>query len=93
MDRESKRTMRNGCLPAWEAYHKTLCDAQTARGQFLLKGLFATIKSLKNRICYQAREWNIRLCPHAARLGTAATPDDPVYPGICATLRSRNTGY
>jgi hypothetical protein len=63
MDRESMRTMRNGCLPPWEAYHRALCIAQAARGHFLLKGFIATTKSLKNRICYQAREWNIRLCP------------------------------
>jgi len=63
MDRENKKTMRNGCLPPWEAYHRALCDAQAARGRFLLKGFFAITKSLKNRICYQTREWNIRLWP------------------------------
>ena len=63
MDRESKTTMRNRYLPPWEAYHRALCDAKVSRGHFLRKGFFATTKSLKNRICYQAREWNIRLCP------------------------------
>ena len=63
MDSESKRTRRSDCLPPWKAYHRALCDAQDARGHFLRKGYFATTKALKNRICYQAREWNIRLCP------------------------------
>lgn len=63
MDRESMKSMRNGCLPPWEAYHRALCDAQAARGYFLLKGIFTTTKLLKNRICYQAREWNIPLWP------------------------------
>ncbi len=62
MDRKRKRTKCSGCLPPWEAYHRALCDAQAARGHFLRKGFFATITSLKNRICYQAREWNIRIC-------------------------------
>jgi hypothetical protein len=63
MDRERKRTERSGCLPPWEVYHRALCDAQSARGHFILNGLVATAKSLKNRICYLSREWNIRLCP------------------------------
>ena len=63
MDRERKRTKRSGYLPPWEEYHRALCDAQAARGHFLLNGFFATTKSLKNRICNQAREWNIRLRP------------------------------
>ena len=63
MDRESMKSMRNGSLPPWEAYHKALFIAQAARGRFLLKGFLATAKSLKTRICYQARVWNLRLCP------------------------------
>jgi len=63
MDRESKRAVRKGCLPPWEAYHRALCDARAARGHFLLKGFLATTRSLKNRICYQVHEWNIRFCP------------------------------
>ena len=62
MDREIMRTMRNGCLPQWEAYHRILCDAQAARGHFLLKVFFALSKALKNRVCYQVRYWNIRFC-------------------------------
>ena len=63
MDRESKRTVCNGCLPPWEAYHRALCDAQAARGYFLIEVFSATTKSLKNRICNQARELNIPLWP------------------------------
>jgi hypothetical protein len=63
MDRKGKRIRRSGCLLPWDAYHRALCDAQAARRHFLLKGLFTTTKSLRDRICYQAREWNIRFCP------------------------------
>lgn len=61
MDRESMKSISNVSFPPWEAYHKALCDAQTARGHFLLKVFLATAKLLKTRICYQAREWNIRI--------------------------------
>jgi hypothetical protein len=74
MDRKTKSAMHNGCLPPWEAYHRALCDAQAARGHLLRKGLSAARKSLKNRICYQARVWHIRLCPLLCYCGTAATP-------------------
>ena len=63
MDRKRNRAMHKGCLPPWEAYHRALCDAQAARGHFLRKGFFAITEALKKRICYKAREWNIRLCP------------------------------
>jgi hypothetical protein len=63
MDKENKRSMCNVCLLPWKAYHTVLCDAQVARAHFLLKGFFATARFLKNRICYQAQEWNIRFCP------------------------------
>jgi hypothetical protein len=45
MDMESMRTIGNGYMPPWEAYHRALCDAQAARGHFLRKGFIATTKS------------------------------------------------
>jgi len=63
MDSEPKRSGRNGSLPPWEAYHRALYDAKVIRGRFLRNVLFATGKSLKDRICHHAREWDIRLCP------------------------------
>jgi hypothetical protein len=63
MDRERKRSGRNDRFLPWEAYHRARCDAQAARGRFLRDVFFAATKSLKDRICYQARKWDIRLCP------------------------------
>jgi hypothetical protein len=57
------RARDNDFLPPWEAYQKALSDAQAARGQFLRKGLLETTKSVKDRICWQARKWHIQLCP------------------------------
>jgi hypothetical protein len=53
----------NDFLPPWEAYQRTLSDAQAARGQFLRKGLFEITKSLKDRICCKAQKWHIQLSP------------------------------
>jgi hypothetical protein len=53
----------NEFLPPWEAYHRALNDAQAARGQLLREGFLSTAKSLRDRICRQARKWHIRLCP------------------------------
>ena len=53
----------NEFLPPGEAYHRALNDAQSARGQFLRDGFLASAKSLRDRICRQARKWHIRLCP------------------------------
>jgi hypothetical protein len=57
------RPTENDLLPPWEAYHRALTDAQTARGQFLRSGFVAATRSLKDRICCQARKWHIPLCP------------------------------
>jgi hypothetical protein len=53
----------NDLLPPWEAYHRALNDAESARAQFLRTGFFATTRSLKDRICCQLRKWHIRVCP------------------------------
>jgi hypothetical protein len=53
----------NDFLPPWEGYHRALSDAQATRGQFLRKGFRAATKSLRDRICRQARKWHVRLCP------------------------------
>jgi hypothetical protein len=37
--------------------------AHAARACFLQSMFFAAGKSLKDRICYRAQKWNIRLCP------------------------------
>jgi hypothetical protein len=50
-------------LGPWEAYHRALKDAQVARARFLRSTFFATGKCLKDRICYRAKKWRIRLCP------------------------------
>jgi hypothetical protein len=47
----------------WEIYHRTLNDAQAARGQFLRSGFAAASRSLKSRICCRVRKWHIALCP------------------------------
>ena len=47
----------------WAAYQRALSDAQAARGQFLRNGLLVGMKSLRDRICCQARRWHIQLCP------------------------------
>lgn len=56
-------TTGNNFVPPWEAYHRVSYEAQAARAQFLRDGFFATAKSLRDRICRQARKWHIRLCP------------------------------
>lgn len=53
----------NDIVPPWEGYHRAFRDAQLARAQFLRNGLFTARRSLKDRICWQARKWHIRLCP------------------------------
>jgi hypothetical protein len=53
----------NDFLPPWEAYHRALNEAQAARGQFLRDGVLASAKSLRDRICRQARKWHVRLSP------------------------------
>ena len=57
------RPTGNDLLPPWEAYHRTLNDAQAARGQFLRSGFVTATRSLKDRFCCQARKWHIPLCP------------------------------
>jgi hypothetical protein len=53
----------NDFLPPWEAYHRALNGAQATRAEFLRDGFVATARSLRDRICRQARKWHIRLCP------------------------------
>ena len=53
----------NEIVPPWEGYHRAFRDAEFARAQFLRNGFLTARKSLKDRICWQARKWHIRLCP------------------------------
>ena len=63
MDRKRKSPICNEFLPLWEAYHRALREAQTARGRFLRSMFSAAGSALRDRICRQARKWQIKLCP------------------------------
>ena len=54
---------RNKASLASETYHSARQEAQIARARFLRSIFSAAKKSLKDRICYRAQKWNIRLCP------------------------------
>ena len=58
----------NDLSSPWAAYQRALSNAQDARGQFLRNGLHEGMKSLKDRICCQARRWHIQLCPLCCKM-------------------------
>ena len=57
------RSARPNDVSPREEYERALSDAHAARGQFLREGFLLTTRSLKDRICYNAQRWHIRLCP------------------------------
>ena len=54
---------RNKASLASQRYHRAREEAQIARAHFLRSMFSAAKTSLKDRICYRAQQWNVRLCP------------------------------
>ena len=53
----------NRSLPPWEAYHRAMLLAHTARGQYLRSAMTALGHEVRERFCAWARERHFRFCP------------------------------